>query len=100
MRLLEIADQIHVPGAVVAQVWRNPARQVQLVRVLATEEVRVAPLDGVEARAVGQLCGVSGTADVVDASVVLLARRVDGVAVTSDSDDLRGIDPGLDLVEC
>ncbi|MGH4009831.1 MAG: PIN domain-containing protein [Pseudonocardiaceae bacterium] len=100
VRLLELADQVHVPGAVVAQVWRNPARQVRLVRVLATEEVMIAPLDGVEARAVGQLCGASGTADVVDASVVLLARRVDGVAVTSDSDDLRRIDPALDLVQC
>ncbi len=100
VRLLELADQIHVPGAVVAQVWRNPARQVRLVRVLATEEVTIAPLDGAEARAVGQLCGASDTADVVDASVVLLARRVAGVVVTSDSDDLRRIDPGLDLVEC
>ena len=100
VRLLELADQVHVPGAVVAQVWRNPARQVRLVRVLATEEVTIAPLDGVEARAVGQLCGASGTADVVDASVVLLARRLDGVAVTSDSDDLRRIDPELHLVEC
>ncbi|MGQ0719479.1 MAG: PIN domain-containing protein [Pseudonocardiales bacterium] len=100
VRLLELADQVHVPGAVVAQVWRNPARQVRLVRVLATDEVTIAPLDGAEARAVGQLCGASGTADVVDASVVLLARRVAGVAVTSDSDDLRRIDPGLELVEC
>ena len=100
VRLLELADQVHVPGAVVAQVWRNPARQIRLVRVLATEEVTIAPLDGAEARAAGQLCGASGTADVVDASVVLLARRVDGVAVTSDSDDLRRIDPGLHLIEC
>lgn len=100
VRLLELADQVHVPGAVVAQVWRNPARQVRLVRVLATDEVTIAPLDGAEARAVGQLCGASGTADVVDASVVLLARRVGGVTVTSDPDDLRRIDPGLDLVQC
>lgn len=100
VRLLELAEQIHVPGAVVAQVWRNPARQVRLVRVLAADEVAIAPLDGAEARAVGQLCGASGTADVVDASVVLLARRVGGVAVTSDAGDLHRIDPGLALVEC
>ncbi len=100
VRLLELAEQVHVPGAVVAQVWRNPARQVRLVRVLAAEEVTIAPLDGLEARAVGQLCGASGTADVADASVALLARRVGGVAVTSNPDDLRRIDPGLDLVPC
>ncbi|MGH3777228.1 MAG: PIN domain-containing protein [Pseudonocardiaceae bacterium] len=100
VRLLELAEQVHVPGAVLAQVWRNPARQVRLVRVLAAEEVTITPLDGPEARAVGQLCGASGTTDVADASVALLARRVGGVTVTSDPDDLRRIDPGLDLVEC
>ena len=100
VRLLELAGEIHVPSAVVAQVWRNPARQVRLVRALAAEGMCIAPLDGAEARAVGQLCGASGTADVVDASVVLLTRRVRGVAVTSDADDLRRIDPGLDVVDC
>ena len=42
----------------------------------------------------------AGTADVVDVSVALLARRVGGVVVTSDPDDLRAVDPGLDLVTC
>jgi hypothetical protein len=98
--LLELAEQVLVPGAVLAQVWRNPARQVRLVRILAAEEVTVAALDGVEARAVGQLCGASGTADVVDASVVLLARRAGAVVVTSDAHDLRRVDPGVDLIEC
>ena len=100
VRLLELAADVHVPSGVVAQVWRNPARQVRLVRVLAAEGMDIAPLDAAEARAVGQLCGASNSADVVDASVVLLTRRVRGVAVTSDADDLRRIDPGLDLVEC
>jgi hypothetical protein len=71
-----------------------------LVRVLDAEGVDVTALDGLEARAVGQLCGATGTADVVDASVVLLARRIGGVTVTSGLDDLRRIDPTIDLVEC
>ncbi|MGQ0625411.1 MAG: PIN domain-containing protein [Sporichthyaceae bacterium] len=100
VRLLELAGDVHVPGGVIAQVWRNPARQVRLVRLLATEEVNITPLDGEEARAVGQLCAATGTADVVDASVVLLARRCRGVPVTSDGDDLRRIDPRLTIVEC
>jgi hypothetical protein len=100
LRLLELAEDVQVPGAVVAQVWRNPARQVRLVRMLAAEPVTLVPLDGIEARAVGQLCAATGTSDVVDASVVLLGRRTGGVVVTSDPDDLRGIDPGLDLVVC
>lgn len=100
VRLLELAQEVHVPGGVLAQVWRNPARQVRLVRVLAAEGVEIAPLDGDEARAVGQICAATETSDVVDASVVLLTRRVKGVAVTCDAADLRRIDPGLDLVEC
>lgn len=100
IRLLELAEEVHVPAAVVAQAWRNPARQVRLVRVLAADPVMVHPLDSDEARAVGHLCGASGTSDVVDASVVLVARRVGGVTVTSDPDDLRQVDPSLDLVPC
>lgn len=100
VRLLELAAEVHVPAAIVAQVWRNPARQVRLVRVLAAEEVTIAALDGPEARAVGQLCAATGTSDVADASVALLARRVGGVAITSDPDDLRLIDPGLDIESC
>jgi predicted nucleic acid-binding protein len=100
VRLLELAEEVHVPGAVVAQVWRNPARQVRLVRMLAAESVTLVPLDGMEARAVGQLCGATGNADVADASVALVGRRTGGVVVTSDPDDLRRIDPKLDLVVC
>jgi len=100
VRLLELAGEIHVPAAVIAQAWRNPARQVRLVRVLAADPVVIHPLDAEEARAVGHLCGASGASDVVDASVVLVARRVAGVTLTSDPDDLRLIDPQIDLVDC
>lgn len=100
IRLLELAEEVHVPAAVVAQAWQNPARQVRLVRVLAAHPVHVHALDQEEAKAVGHLCGASGTSDVVDASVVLLARRVGGVTVSSDADDLHTIDPQLDVAGC
>lgn len=60
--------------------------------------VDVVPLDDHAARAVGQLCGVSGTTDVVDASVVLCARQRGHRVLTSDPDDLRRIDPRLQMV--
>ena len=100
IRLLELAEAVHVPAGALAQAWRNPARQVRLTRVLASEGIVVHPLDAATARAVGQLCAATGTSDIVDASIVLVARIVDGVAVTSDSDDLRRLDPRIDFIEC
>ncbi len=100
IRLLELAQDIHVPAGALAQAWRNPARQVRLVRVVSSEGVVIHPLDAASARAAGQLCAATSTSDVIDASVVLVARVVNGVAVTSDSDDLRRLDPSIDLVRC
>jgi hypothetical protein len=37
---------------------------------------------------------------VVDACVVLLAHQHDGVVLTSESSDLRRIDPSLALAAC
>ena len=39
-----------------------------------------------------------GTSDVIDASVVLCARARDHVVLTSDSRDLRLLDPTLTLL--
>ena len=47
-----------------------------------------------------EMCGATGTADVIDASVVLVARGHNGVVLTSDADAMRRIDARLDLVEC
>ena len=100
VRLLELAQDVHVPAGALAQAWRNPARQVRLVRVVSADGVVVHPLDAASARAAGQLCGATASSDVVDASVVLVAGVVDGVTVTSDPDDLHRLDPGIDLVGC
>ncbi len=100
VRLLELAGPVHIPAGVVGQVWRNPARQVRLVRLLATPEIDVRQLDADTAKAAGHLCGATGTADVIDASVVLLAHEQRGVVVSSDPGDIRRIDPGLEIVDC
>lgn len=100
IRLLELAQDIHVPAGALAQAWRNPARQVRLVRVMSSEGLVIHALDAAGARAAGQVCAATATSDVVDASVVLVARLVDGVTVTSDPDDLRRLDRGIDLVVC
>ena len=97
-RALHHGDALVVPAGVVGQVWRDGARQVRLVRLLASPTCKVVALDDTAARAAGQLCGASGTSDVIDASVVVLARKRTLRVVTSDPDDLRRLDPRLDLV--
>lgn len=74
-----------VPSVVVAQVSRSP-RQVQLRRFLAGCDV--VDFDEPSAHTVGMLLGATGTVDVVDAAVVVLASTLQAVIVTSDPKDL------------
>ena len=93
-----IAARFAVPVNVLAQVWRGGSRQAVLARFLGLSEVEVVVLDEPGARAVGVLCGMGCTDDVVDASVALCARERGGVVVTSDASDLRRIDPSLAVI--
>ena len=86
-----------VPAGVVGQVWRDGARQSPIARVIRAKGTTVQPLDRVEAEAAGALCGVTGTADVIDASVVLAARRLGALVLTSDPEDIRRLDAHLDI---
>jgi hypothetical protein len=70
---------------------------VRLRAVVNGRTTSVIPLDGVLAEAAGTLCGRTGTSDVIDASVVLVARRARAAVVTSDVGDLRRLDPTLRL---
>lgn len=87
--VLRVAHEARLPvrtsAAVVAQVWRNGSRQASLARVLAG--VDVVPMDGGDARAVGELLGLVGTADVVDGHLALIVRGGDTV-LTGDPEDL------------
>jgi hypothetical protein len=89
----------HAPAGVIAQAWRDGRTQARIVRVLGSGAVSITALDADEARAVGVLCRETGASDIVDASVVLLARRHSARVVTSNPDDIRRIDSSLDLVD-
>ncbi len=97
-RALHHGYSLAIPAGVVGQVWRNGRQQARLARLLSSKEVTIAALDDRAARAAGQLCGVRGTADVIDASVVLCARQHRHRIATSDPDDLRALDPGAELI--
>jgi hypothetical protein len=80
---------IHVPAVVVGQAWRDGQRQVQLARSLAG--CRTDPVGLDTSKAAGVLCGRSGTADVVDAIVVVMAAALRAIIWTSDPDDIRSL---------
>lgn len=86
-----------LPAPVLAQVWRRPAEQVAVRSLVGSARAEIVPLDGALAEAVGVLCGRTKTRDVVDAAVVIVARRADAIVVTSDPDDLRALDGGVTL---
>jgi hypothetical protein len=86
-----------IPAGVLGQVWRGTARQAPVRALLKGPTTHVPALDQVLAEAAGALCGRAGTSDVIDASVVLIARREKAIVVTSDADDLRHLDPGIRL---
>ena len=98
-RVIERGFRITVPATALAQVIRNPARQVRLTRLMREIGTDLVALDGSDATAVGLLLGRTGTEDIVDAHVIVCARRTGQAVVTSDAADLRRIAPDLRLVE-
>lgn len=98
VRALQMKLELAVPAGVVGQVWRDGRRQVRLGRLLGSNEVQVEPLDDQRAREAGQLCGLRGTSDIIDASVALCARSRGHRVVTSDPEDMRRLDAKLELV--
>ncbi len=94
-RAREVGSRVTVPATALAQAVRQPERQVRLARLMRQPTTDVIPLGRVDATNVGRLLAASGTADVVDAHVVVCARRSAQAVVTSDPDDLRALDPGL-----
>lgn len=86
-----------VPSPVLAQAWRDGRVQARLARFIAAAETTIDILDEATAKAVGSTLARSGTADIVDASVVVSARRHQAIVLSSDPDDLYRIDPGLEI---
>jgi predicted nucleic acid-binding protein len=97
-RATELGVRVIVPATALAQVIRNPARQTRLSRLIRQADTDLVPLNGPDATAVGLLMGETATADIVDAHVVICARRAGQVVVTSDPRDIKRIDSELRLV--
>ncbi len=97
-RARETGAQVTVPASALAQAIRRPERQVRLSRLIRQPGTDVIALGRVDATHVGRLLAASGTSDIVDAHVVICARRAGQPVVTSDPGDLRQLDPALRLI--
>ena len=97
-RALETGARVTVPATALAQAICQPERQARLARLTRQPTTDVVPLDRVDATSVGRLLAASATADIVDALVVICARRAQQQVATSDPDDLRRLDPRISLV--
>jgi hypothetical protein len=87
-----------LPSVVLAQVWRDGSRQALLARALRNPGIVAAPLNHDDAKRVGELLRASGTTDVVDAHVAVLAGRLRAPVITSDPDDITNLDNHLDVI--
>lgn len=98
-RAKDLGRPMVIPAGVLAQVWRGRGpRQARLAALVNCGEVTVQDLTRTRAKVVGELCGRSGTPDVVDASVVVAAWTNGRVVITSDPDDIRRLDARLTIV--
>jgi len=97
-RARETGAQVTVPAPALAQAIRRPERQARLSRLIRQPGTDLIALGRVDATHVGRLLAASGTSDIVDAHVVICARRAGQPVVTSDPSDLRQLDPALRLI--
>ena len=90
--------RVTVPATALAQAIRRPARQARLARLIRQASTDLVALDGPDATTTGLLLAATHTSDIVDAHVVICARRAEQLVVTSDANDFRRIDPELQLL--
>jgi predicted nucleic acid-binding protein len=98
VRATEVGARITIPATALAQAIRRPERQARLSRLIRQPNTDVIALDRVDSTSVGRLLNASATDDIVDAHVVVCARRAGQQVVTSDPDDVRRLDPQLIVV--
>jgi hypothetical protein len=83
---LRAGKPVRTSPNVVAQVWRNGAKQARLAKIL--RGIAIEPVTRDDGYRAGELLGATRTKDVVDATVVLLAESGDRL-YTSDMGDMQ-----------
>jgi len=83
-RSVERGEDLYTTHPVLAQVWRQPARQANLARAIRSFEVF--SLDN--SVAVGRRLADTNTSDVVDAHLAVVAEKLGTFILTSDADGM------------
>ncbi len=86
-RATERGDELHTTHPVLAQVWRQPARQANLARAIRHFDTH--PLD--ESMTIGRRLALTNTADVVDAHLAVVAESLGTFILTSDPGDMTAL---------
>lgn len=84
-----LTEPLHTTAAVAAQVWRDGSRQVRLARAL--NAMTLHPFEPGDIAQVGEALRRSGTADVVDAHLFVVAQRIGHNILTADVDDFTSL---------
>jgi predicted nucleic acid-binding protein len=89
----ERGEYLHTTHPVLAQVWREPAKQANLARALRCFDIH--PLD--ESVAVGRRLAKSETSDIVDAHLAVVAESLGTFILTSDREDMLKLNARVEM---
>ena len=92
-RATERGDELHTTHPVLAQVWRQAARQANLARGVSYFEIH--SLD--ESVTIGRRLAKTGTSDVVDAHLAVVAEGLGTFILTGDSDDMSRLNARFEV---
>ncbi len=92
-RATERGEELHTTHPALAQVWRKPVRQANLAR--AVRHFDVHSLD--ESVTIGRRLAETGTSDVVDAHLAVVAESLGTFILTNDPDDMSRLNARIEI---
>ena len=92
-RATERGDELHTTHPVLAQVWWQPTRQANLARGVRYFEIH--SLD--ESVTIGRRLAETGTSDVVDAHLAVVAEGLGTFILTGDPDDMSRLNARFEI---
>lgn len=92
-RATERGDDLHTTHPVLAQVWREPARQADLARAVRHFDIHA--LD--ESVSIGRRLAETKASDVVDAHLAVVAESLGTFILTGDPNDMSRLNARFEV---